>query len=171
MLLDSVNGYKVPSKTDIRNQLAEISMELKKLPGVSDVSHTADFDKFVATIRFSFDKVENLNTIADKLFAEMKIKPSTLSSYRYNKANHTFNRIYEYEPIVKTEFDKLKDADKEVFNTATYTSIYRFDRTVISQSNTSAKLAASKKAVMIQSPLLDLISGKRNITNQIKLAN
>jgi len=63
MLLDSINGYKVPSKTDIRSYLAEISTELKKIPGISDVSHTVDFDKFVATIRFSFNNVEDLNTI------------------------------------------------------------------------------------------------------------
>lgn len=171
MLLDSINGYKVPSKTDIRNHLAEISVELKKISGISDVSHTVDFDKFIATIRFSFNNVENLNTIANKLFTEMKITPSNQSSYAYNTANRTFNRTYVYEPEAKAEFDKLKDADKEVFNSATYTSIYRFDQSVVSQSNASAKLAASKKAVMMQTPILDLISGKKDITNQIKLAN
>jgi len=171
MLLDSVNGYKVPSKADIRNHLIELSAELKKIPGISNVSHTLDFDKFVATIRFSFSNVEDLNTIANKLFAEMKITPSNQSSYTYNKTSRTFNRTYVYEPRAKAEFEKLKDTDKEIFNTATYTSIYRFDRAVLSQSNPSAKLAASRTAVMIQSPVLDLISGKRNITNQIKLAN
>ncbi len=171
MLLDSINGYKVPSKTDIRNHLAEVSMELKKIPGISNVSHTVDFDKFVATVRFSFSNVEDLNTIANKLFAEMKINPSNQSSYAYNKANRTFNRTYVYEPKAKTKFEKLKDADKEVFNSATYTSIYRFDQPVVSQSNAMAKLAASKKAVMMQTPVLDLISGKKDITNQIKLAN
>lgn len=171
MLLDSINGYKVPSKTDIRSYLAEISTELKKIPGISDVSHTVDFDKFVATIRFSFNNVEDLNTIANKLFTEMKITSSNQSSYAYNKTNRTFNRTYVYEPEAKAEFDKLKDADKEVFNSATYTSIYRFDQSVVSQSNASAKLAASKKAVMMQTPILDLISGKKDITNQIKLAN
>jgi hypothetical protein len=171
MLLDSVNGYKVPSKADIRNHLIELSAELKKIPGISNVSHTLDFDKFVATIRFSFSNVEDLNTIANKLFAEMKITPSNQSSYTYNKTSRTFNRTYVYEPRAKAEFEKLKDTDKEIINTATYTSIYRFDRAVLSQSNPSAKLAASRTAVMIQSPVLDLISGKRNITNQIKLAN
>ncbi|WP_188753031.1 hypothetical protein [Parapedobacter defluvii] len=171
MLLDSVNGYKVPSKTDIQNHLAEIATELKKIPGISNVSHSADFDKFIATIRFSFNKVEDLNTIANKLFTEMKITSSNQSSYAYNKGGRTFSRTYVYEPKAKAEFEKLKDADKEVFNSATYTSIYRFDQPVLSQSNASAKLAASKKAVMMQSPILDLITGKRNMTNQIKLAN
>src|SRR5690606_9937986 len=126
MLLDSVNGYKVPSKADIRNHLIELSAELKKIPGISNVSHTLDFDKFVATIRFSFSNVEDLNTIANKLFAEMKITPSNQSSYTYNKTSRTFNRTYVYEPRAKAEFEKLKDTDKEIINTATYTSIYRF---------------------------------------------
>lgn len=171
MLLDSINGYKVPSKTTIQNHLAEIAVELKKIPGIANVSHAVDFDKFIATIRFSFNDVENLNAIANNIFAEMKVTPSNTSSYAYNKINRTFSRTYVYEPKAKAEFDKLKDADKAVFNSAMFTSIYRFDRMVASQSNPTAKLAASKKAVMLQNQILDLINGKKNITNHIKLAN
>ncbi len=171
MLLDSVNGYKVPSKTDIRNHLTEISDELKKIQGISNVSHTVDFEKFIATIRFSFVNVEDLNTVANRIFEEMKVTPSNKSSYTYDKKNRVFSRTYLYEPKAKAEFDKLKEADKEVFNSASYTSIYRFDHPVVSQSNPSAKLAASQKAVMMQSPILGLINGKTNITNQIKLSN
>jgi len=171
MLLDSVNGYKVPSKIDIRNHLAEITTELKQIQGVSDVKHTIDFDKFVATISFSFADVGNLNSISNRIFEEMKVKPSNKSSYAYRGDTRTFSRMYVHEPDAKAAFDKLKETDKEIFKSATYTSIYRFDRTVVSQSNKSAKLAASKKAVMLQHAVLDLIQGRQNMTNHITLAN
>ncbi|WP_353128441.1 hypothetical protein [Parapedobacter pyrenivorans] len=171
MLLDSVNGYKVPSRADIRNQLMKLEEELKEIEGIFNVTHSVDFDKFIATIRFSFTDVDKLNRISNNIFEEMKISPANKSSYAYRNDTRTFSRIYMHEPKAKLEFDKMKEADKEIFKSATYTSIYRFDRQVISQSNTSAKLASSKKAVMLQGSVLDLINGKNNITNHIKLAN
>jgi hypothetical protein len=171
MLLDSVNGYKVPSRTDIRNQLVKLEGELKKINGISNITHSVDFDKFIATIRFSFTDVDKLNSISNSIFEEMKISPANQSSYGYRSDTRTFSRIYMHEPKAKLEFNKMKEADKEIFKSATYTSIYRFDRQVISQSNTAAKLATSKKAVMLQSAVLDLINGENNITNHIKLAN
>ena len=167
MLLDSINGYKVPSKTDINNHLAEISAELKKIPGITHVSHTVDFDKFVATLRFSFSHVEDLNTIANKLFTEMKITPSNQSSYAYNKGGRTFSRTYVYEPKAKAEFEKLKDADKEVFNSATYTSIYRFQKPVQKQTNTAGKLSPNKQAVMLKTSIPNLINGKVSLANSL----
>lgn len=169
MLLDSINGHKVPSRTDIRKQLDDLAQELKKIKGVSQVSQSVDFDKFVATIRFSFVDVDNLNSISNRIFEEMKVVPSNKSSYAYQHSSRTFSRTYVHEPKAKAEFDKLKEADKEVFKSASYTGIYRFDREVASQSNNAAKLAASRKAVMLQSPVLDLINGKMNMTNHIQL--
>lgn len=171
MLLDSVNGYKVPSRADVRKHLTELTTTLEKIDGISNVTHTVDFDKFIATVRFSFANVDNLNSISNSIFEGMKLKPSNRSSYAYNSDNQTFIRKYVYEPQAKAEFDKLKEADKEIFRSAIYTSIYRFDKPVATQSNTLAKLAASKKAVMMQSSVLELINGKRNITNHIKLIN
>ncbi len=169
MLLDSVNGRKVPSRADVRKQLDELAQELEKINGISQVSQSVDFDKFVATVRFSFAEVDNLNSIANRIFEQMKVVPSNRSSYAYRSGSRTFSRTYVHEPKAKAEFDKLKDADKDVFKAASYTSIYRFDREVASQSNEAAKLAASRKAVMLQSSILDLINGKKNITNHIRL--
>ncbi|MFB2121589.1 hypothetical protein [Parapedobacter sp. 2B3] len=171
MLLDSVNGYKVPSKADVRKHLAELSAALGKIDGISNVTQTVDFDKFIAVIRFSFADVDNLNRISDRIYEEMKLKPSGNSFYAYSSNDRTFTRKYVYEPKTKVEFDKLKEADKAVFKSATYTSIYRFDQPVATQSNTSAKIAASRKAVMLQSTVLDLIAGKKDITNHIQLIN
>ena len=171
MLLDSINGHKVPSKQDIRKELEESVKTLRAIKGISQVSHTLDFDRYIATIRFSFDQVTNLNDITSLIFEKLKIKSANNSSYAYHPASKTFNRYYTYEPKAKSEYNKLKQADKEVFQNATYTSIYRFDDTVLKQTNGKAKISASKKAVMLQCPVLDLIDGKLNISNSIQLAN
>lgn len=171
MLLDSINGYKVPSKGDIRKELEESVKTLRTIKGISQVSHTLDFDRYIATIRFSFDQVTNLNDITSLVFEQLKIKSANNSSYAYHPSSKTFNRYYTYEPKAKSEYNKLKTADKEIFQNATYTSIYRFDNVVLKQANDHAKISASKKAVMLQCTVLDLIEGKSNISNSIQLAN
>lgn len=171
MLLDSVNGYPVPSKADIRRELEQLADELQQIDGISNVTYTLDFNTFIASISWSFARVEDLNTITDRVFEKMKVTTANHASYAYLPATKTFSRTYVYEPAAKKEFDKLKAADQAVFENAIYTSIYRFDIPVVSNSNPIAKVSASKKAVMLQSPLMDLINGRKNLSNRIKLAN
>ncbi len=171
MLLDSINGYKVPSRQDIRKELDEAVKTLNAMDGIGKANHTIDFDNYIAKIHFSFDQVANLNDITSLVFEKLNVKSANHSSYTYQPAHKTFSRQYTYEPRAKSEYNKLKSTDKEIFQNATYTSIYRFDNTVANQSNQNAKISASKKAVMLQCQVLDLIDGKVNISNSIQLAN
>ena len=170
MLLDSINGHKVPSKQEIRKEMEAAVNTLRSIKGISKVSHTVDFDKYIMSIRFSFEKVANLNDITSLIFDKLKIKSTDNSAYSYHPASKMFNRYYTYNPQANSEYGKLKQTDKEIFQNATYTSIYRFGRAVAKQSNDKAKVSASKQAVMLQCGVLDLIEGKINISNNIQLA-
>jgi hypothetical protein len=170
MLLDSVQGYKVPSKQKIQQELNEAVAYLKKSEGISNVKSTSDFNNYIATISFSFKDVANINNITKNILAQKKIKATNTSSYSYNKTTKTFNRKYQAVGTAKTEFNKLKAKDKAVFNGATYTSIYRFESIVTSSTNPASNVSKSKKAVMLKSSIMDLINGKINVSNTIQLA-
>ncbi|MBC6109860.1 hypothetical protein ACFOG5_08215 [Pedobacter fastidiosus] len=170
MLLDSIQGYKVPSKTKIQQELNEAVTYLKKSEGISNVKSTSDFTNYIATISFSFKDVSNINNITKNILAQQKIKATNTSSYSYNKLTKTFSRKYQAVGTAKTEFNKLKNQDKAVFNTATYTSIYRFESPVTNTSNPASNVSKSKKAVMLKSSIMDLINGKINVSNQIQLS-
>jgi len=170
MLLDSVQGYKVPSKQKIQQELSEAVAYLKKSEGISNVKSTADFNNYIATISFTFKDVSNINNITKNILAKQKIKATNTSSYSFNKATKVFSRKYQPVSTAKAEFNKLKSKDKAVFNGATYTSIYRFESTVISTGNPSSNISKSKKAVMLRSSIMDLINGKTNVSNQIQLS-
>lgn len=170
MLLDSIQGYKVPSKTKIQQELNEAVTYLKKSEGISNVKSTSDFTNYIATISFSFKDVSNINNITKNILAQQKIKSTNTSSYSYNKLTKTFSRKYQAVGTAKTEFNKLKNQDKAVFNTATYTSIYRFESPVTNTSNPASNVSKSKKAVMLKSSIMDLINGKINVSNQIQLS-
>ena len=170
MLLDSVQGYKVPSKQKIQQELNEAVAYLKKSEGISNVKSTSDFNNYIATISFSFKDVSNINNITKNILAQQKIKATNTSSYTYNKASKTFSRKYQAIGTAKTEFNKLKAKDKAVFNGATYTSIYRFESAVTSSTNPASNVSKSKKAVMLKSSIMDLINGKINVSNSIQLS-
>ncbi|WP_029275359.1 hypothetical protein [Pedobacter borealis] len=170
MLLDSVQGYKVPSKQKIQQELNEAVAYLKKSEGISNVKSTSDFNNYIATISFSFKDVSNINNITKNILAQQKIKATNTSSYTYNKVTKTFSRKYQAIGTAKTEFNKLKAKDKAVFNGATYTSIYRFESVVTSSTNLASNVSKSKKAVMLKSSIMDLINGKINVSNSIQLS-
>lgn len=171
LLLDSINGYKVPSKKTIQQNLQEVVVNLRKTPGISAVSQRLDFDNYIASIRFSFSKVADLNTVNTLVYDKLKIKPAGESSYNYQPAKHLFVRNYQYSIKAKQAYQKLKNQDKEVFKGATYTSIYKFESPILFQTNKNTKVSGSKKAVMFRANMLDLISGNKNISNQIQLVN
>lgn len=170
MLLDSVQGYKVPSKQKIQQELNEAVAYLKKSEGISNVKSTSDFNNYIASISFSFKDVSNINNITKNILAQQKIKATNTSSYTYNKATKIFSRKYQAIGTAKTEFNKLKAKDKAVFNGATYTSIYRFESAVTSSTNLASNVSKSKKAVMLKSSIMDLINGKINVSNSIQLS-
>ncbi|QDW23848.1 hypothetical protein [Pedobacter sp. KBS0701] len=170
MLLDSVQGYKVPSKQKIQQELNEAVAYLRKSEGISNVKSTSDFNNYIATISFSFKDVSNINSITKNILAQQKIKATNTSSYTFNKATKTFSRKYQAIGTAKTEFNKLKAKDKAVFNGATYTSIYRFESPVTSSTNPASNVSKSKKAVMLKSNIMDLINGKINVSNTIQLS-
>lgn len=170
MLMDSIQGYKVPSKQTIQREINEAVADLKKMPGISNVKSTSDFNNYIATISFSFREIANINNISRNILEAQKIKATNLSVYSYNKGTATFSREYKYYPAAKAEYNKLKKEDREIFKTATYTSIYRFPAAISHSVNPLAKISKSQKAIMQKSSILDLINGKVSVSNQIQLS-
>ncbi|SEM51226.1 hypothetical protein SAMN05216436_10553 [bacterium A37T11] len=171
LLLDSVNGYKIPKPAEIRNHLEQLASRLGKMPGISQVNYTSDFTNYIANIRFSFASVTSLNQISQVIFKELKIPHTDATSYKFDAGAHIFSRNYAHMAQASASFNKLKAKDQALFKGAAYTSIYRFSVPVVSVSNKQAKISPSKKAVMLRTELLDLIQGNATINNRIQLAN
>ncbi|MGB6269738.1 MAG: hypothetical protein WBF67_12095 [Olleya sp.] len=168
MLLDSINGYKVPSRSDIQKGLDDMVSELKKAEGITNIKKTADYDNFIFSVKCDFKSIENINKITNKVAGEQKHNTG-LTSYFFDNNNGDFKRKYTYSNEVKKQYNKLKSENKKVFDDASYTVIYRFDKEVESQSNQQAKVSKSKKAVMQRVSALDIINGTGNFSTQIKL--
>lgn len=170
MLLDSVNGYKVPTKQTIQQKMNEIVAYLQKAKGISNVKKKVDFDNYIVSLSFAFEQVSNINNINQNVLKKLKINAVNNSSYSYTVATGIFQRNYTHTKEAVIQYNKLKPEVKNVFKEATYTSIYRFEKPVVSSTNPLAKVSKSKKAILLNTGILGLINGKTNISNQIILS-
>ena len=166
--METINGHEVPSKADIKYRIADIEKTVAKTPGLTNVKTTVDFDNFIATLTCNFYKVTQLNAAIKNVYDKENGKLKGVEkTYAYDAATQTFTRYNKFS--VKDDYKKLSNADKEIFATANYTSIYKFESSVAAASNKGTQISPSKKATMLQQNALDLITEKKTVENKITL--
>ncbi len=169
MMLDQVNGIKVPSKTTIQNEVNAVVRLLKQTNGISNVVSQLDFNNYIVSIKCDFNDVKALNAFTKTLSEHFKIKISGNTSYAYSPGTKIFERQYKFSPEGRKEFGKLNAENQKSFNDAYFTSIYRFSEPVKKQDNNLAKLSSNKKAVMLKTGVIGLVNGQVNLSNRIQL--
>jgi hypothetical protein len=170
MLMDTIHGHKVPRKQEIQQEIDKTVAQLSRMPGISNVKSTVDFTNFIADIRFSFKDVADVNHLTKALLEQYKVKSTNIPTYSYNKEEARFSKDYSYSGDVKKQFNQLKDRDKEIFKTAAYVSILRFETTITDYSNKLARISRNQQAIIQRMAIADLINGRINISNQVQLS-
>ena len=172
MLMDSINGRKVPSREEISREILTAKNKLNSLDGISQVQTTINHDQFTYSITARFANVTALNKAINYL-AETSIKDRNLPvNYKqfdnYSYQSGTFKRL---EPAGDraAQYNKASKADKEVIEDANYTCVYKFPWEIKSVSNPKALISKSKKNVMLRMNMKELASGKGHIRNTIQL--
>jgi len=168
LLMDSINGHKVPNRKDIDQYMQETVTYLQKSPGISTVSKSVDLKNFILSVSFNFKNLSHLNAVIQKLSAEQKNKIPTYT-YSFHAGKKSFSRTYNPGKNLKNEFGKLKSKDKEIFKTATHTSIFRFQQPIATSANKATKISASGKAAMQTSNAMQIINGTTNLSQTIQL--
>ena len=171
MLMDSIQGYKVPDKASINREMNEIVSYLSKSPGISNVSKKIDMENYIISVSFDFQRIANINNLTKNVLNKLKINTVSASSYAFDPRTLSFQRSYQHSKEAVVQYSKLKPEVKNIFKEASYTSIYRFDAKVASSNNPLARVSKSRKAVMINVGMLGLINGKTDVSNKIILSN
>lgn len=166
MKMKTINGHKVPSKEEVKKEMAEFERKIQSTPGISNVSSSIDFENFIAVLKCDFRSVNALNEGIKKLNKSGE-KAAINDMFNFDAAGGKYTRLNKFP--MRSSYDKMSSADKEVFATASYTGITRFESEVAQSSNSQAKVAANKKAVMIKANALDVIRNKVSIENSIKI--
>lgn len=164
--METINGKKVPKKSEIEAKINEAARIFKTVPGISNVKTSMDFDNYIIKLSCNFKKIENVNAGLEQLKAKNilgKMIPTNIYSHNPQNKSFTRNKINTF----KSDYDKLSTADKEVFNNAKYTSVLQFENTVKSQSNKAYQLSPNKKAMKLEGNILDFILQKKQTQNTI----
>ncbi|MFA4871227.1 MAG: hypothetical protein WC623_23710 [Pedobacter sp.] len=169
MLMDSIQGYKVPSRQTIQKELDEVVAYLRKSPGISNVQKKVDFENFIVSVSFAFKDIANIDHVNQNVLKKLKIKGLSNSSYTYSPKSGVFQRSYQHTREAVTEYNKLKPEVKKIFKDAAYVSIYRFEQPVVLSTNPLTKISKSRKAVMLNTGIMGLINGKTDISNRIAI--
>ena len=91
LLMDSINGQRVPSEQEIKSKLAQIRNIAEKTPGMHNVALESDFDNFVFSLQCDFDSVECINHFVHNVeqqhivLKNNKVIPKQLFSYSGNR--------------------------------------------------------------------------------------
>ncbi|RPD95967.1 hypothetical protein EGM88_10885 [Aureibaculum marinum] len=168
MLLDSVNNYKVPTEKEIRKHFSDIVKKVKSTEEISNVANSIDLENYIFTLSCHFNNVEALNTVVSNFSSKEEAKRiKNHKHFSYNTSEQLFTRSYHYD--LANEIKKTKMEDREVFKTASITTIYRFPKPIVFAKNDAAKISKSKKAIMLKVSAQDIINQKKSIKNQITL--
>jgi len=166
--METINGKKVPKKSEIDKKLNDASAIFKTVAGISNVKTSFDAENYIIKLSCNFKKIENINAGLELLKSKNvigKMVPTQLYKNNLSEKILVRNKISSF----KTEYDKMSSADKEVFNNATYTSILQFENLIKSQTNSEYKISPNKKAIKLDGTILDFILQKKQVQNNITL--
>ena len=164
--MDKINGYDIPSKDEIKKEASRLEELAQNTIGISNVKTNIDLTNYIFVVDLDFQKISNLNAVFLKLKNSKKIDPTITTDY-FTFGDKKFVRSQKVP--IKALYDKLKKTDKEVFENAKYTSVYKFDSTIKSFSNKNATPSKSKKAIKLNGSVINVINGSEKIENTITL--
>jgi len=170
MLLDSINGQKIPTEIEIKSKLNEVITFIEMTEGISNVSKTSDFENYIFKFSCDFSDVEALNAATEIVKKKYNIKDpyaNTDDHFTYSNQSKTFRRKGDYNG--QADLEKVKEEDLALIQKAQYTGIYRFESEILSASNSDTKISPNKKAAMLKYKAADIATGKKKIENTITL--
>jgi len=170
MLLDSINGHKILHEKEINTLLSDTKEKLSLKDGISNVLTKANFDDYIFTISYTFNKIEEINTISDDFLKTIN-KSYFTNKYLYNSSKYIFEKSMHYNQNAIEYYEKLSSKDKSVLENAFHTTICRFESEVISVTNKLTKTSKSNKAIMTRASILDLLYKRKSISNKVTLEN
>ena len=168
-LLDSINGRPMPHKEQLVEAFDKVENALKEEQDLSNIQSKRNWDNYIFSVSGSFVNVVALNKAINKINT-MFNRPGmykTVIQDNYIFEGKVFTRLYNYNLL--NEYNSMSGKDKNVFNNAKYTTIYRFSSPIASYSNADALKSKNGKSVMLKVNVKDLITNTKTIKNSINL--
>ncbi len=159
MLLEEVNGVKIPDEQEIIQKLANFKNSASKMEGISNVTTKTDFDNYIFTIRLDYKNLKALNNVLNSINKQK-------NQVYFTGDETNFQRIATYpfpENLLK---DPSKKTDLEQANVI---AIYTFDREIASVNNGNSKISKNKKTIFLKQNVYNVLKKSALMNNTIQL--
>lgn len=171
LALDSLDGKKVPSISEISSKLNKLMNDFKTKEGITEVELKTDYTNFVFKLSCHFSSVEQLQTaikevvIAENRGRETKEINHSWISFEGNKLTRSIPQI----TINKVR--KINQEESNLLKQGKYTSITRFGKIIQTFENEKARVSKNQKAIMVQTNPYALIHNPQLLDNIIYLTD
>jgi hypothetical protein len=165
ILLGSVGGINIPSEEKIKTKLAFFKKEASKIKGISNFNTLSDFDNYRITIGFSYQSLEDLNSVLNIFNKSDNLDQSNNLAY-FKETDGRFERVANF-PLPKN-LAKHEDK-KEDLQAANLTTIYTFEKEIVSVQNPNSKISKSKKTVFLKHNVWAVLKNNILLNNSITL--
>lgn len=169
LALDSLDGKRVPSISEIKQKVNRLHEKLKLEPGISNVKLDADYTNFIFKFSCDFKSLTNLQA-AIKTIALSESKNKSIPELDHNWlifADHSLQRSVPEITIEKSK--EIQANDRQLLKQGSYTSITRFEKEIDSYDNENSKVSANKKAIMLRTDPYSLTQNPNLLDNTIYL--
>lgn len=169
LALDSLDGKKVPSIAEISDRADKIVDLLKARNGISNVSFSADYDNFIFKLSCDFASLESLQkAIREVVRSESGNKDIPELDHQWLKFDNT-TLVRSIPQVTAQKAKDIKQEDRELLKTGSYTSITRFESEVERCENPGCSVSKNKKAVMVRTDPYSLSQNPNLLDNTIYL--
>lgn len=170
LALDSIEGKKVPSKSEIKTKINTFAAKLKIQSGISNVIITINDVDLIIKLSCDFTSVSSLQDgLKVALLAISKSNDN--KEWKENWVSFDGKVLNRNIPLLSMSLsDQIRPEDLNLLKTGSYTSINRFDRAINKVEKTSAKINPSKTACMLKVNTYDLQNNFSLIDNCIYLS-
>lgn len=157
LALDSLDGKKVPSISEISAKLDGWVEELKTQKGIRSATLESDFTQFIFRLKVDFDQLSDLESGIKTMIKKNDKKGNVkgLEHVWFEVSESSFSR--KSPDAYQSRSNNLKPDEIDLLKKGSYTSIVRFPSEVDSSSNVKAKIAKNRKAVMVRENAYQLI--------------
>ncbi len=169
LALDSLDGKKVPSISEIENKINTVINSFKTKEGISDVTFESNYSDYIFKITCDFNSLNALQNAIRSVVKE-ESKNRTMPELNHNWLSYSEENFTRSVPKLTTKkISDIKSEDRELLKQGSYTSITRFYRPIDNFSNENGKISKSQKAIMVRSNIHSLIQNPNLLDNSINL--
>lgn len=173
MALDSIDGRKVPSNTEIQKELIEFVNRMNQTDGISNASSKFSMDDWILKFSCSFDSLpalKNAISAASQKWNKAKKENENFDKIKIDFSDNIYSRQLsanwneQFKDKVQEDEDYGKLADgKCVF-------IQRFDQPIQSTSNSNVRVAKNQKASMLMTTPIQILKDPNILDYRVTLA-